>query len=157
MYNVMDVARFVVNYSIDVERPITNLKLQKILYFIQVSFIKKYGETCFAEPIVHWRHGPVVGIVYQKYRGYGISSITEQETKYISFNFDVDCMKFIMEHRKYNEYIFHPKHLILMKSIIEKYQDISPWDMAKLTQQEEPWKRTKIDDEITVDMIKQYC
>lgn len=153
----MDVARFIVNYSIDIERPVTNLKLQKLLYFIQKAFVKLYGKPCFVAPIHHWRHGSAIGIIYQKYRGYGINPIMEKETEYIEFNFDVDCMKFIMERRKYNEYIFHPKHLILIKSIIEKYQDISPWDMAKLTQQEEPWKRTKINDEITVDMIKQYC
>ena len=27
MYNVMDVARFIVNYSIDIGRPVSNLKL----------------------------------------------------------------------------------------------------------------------------------
>ena len=35
MYDVMDVARLIINYSIKIRRPVSNLKLQKLLYFVQ--------------------------------------------------------------------------------------------------------------------------
>ena len=35
MYNVLDVCRHVINYSNEKDYGISNLKLQKILYFIQ--------------------------------------------------------------------------------------------------------------------------
>lgn len=153
----MDVARFVVNYSIDIKRLVSNLKLQKLLYFIQVAFIRQYGVPCFGESIVHWRHGSVVESVYQKYKAYGADNITDKEIEYVSFDFDSETMSLVMEWKEYNENIFEPIHLRVIRSVVEQYKDVLPWDMVELTQQEEPWKRTKINDEITVDMIKQYC
>ena len=58
MDQVMDVARFIVNYSIEIRKPVSNLKLQKLLYFVQVTFLGQLGVPCYTEPVVHWRHGP---------------------------------------------------------------------------------------------------
>lgn len=157
MYDVMDVARFIVNYSIDIGRPVSNLKLQKLLYFVQVAFISRYRVPCFGEPIVHWRHGPVVESVYQKYKAYGAENITDKEMEYFSFRFDSRSMTFVTETKKYSDNIFEYGHGLLIMATIEQYKDVSPWEMVELTHQEEPWKKTDRNDEITVDMIKQHC
>lgn len=156
MYNVMDVARVIVNYSIEIGRPVSNLKLQKLLYFVQVAFINEYGVACFGEPIVHWRHGPVVESVYQKYKAYGAENIADKELEYFSFHFDSQTMSFVTERKIYNEGIFKFSHLTLIKSIVEYYKDVSPWEMVELTHKEEPWKNTDRNEEITVNMIKRY-
>lgn len=156
MYNVMDVARFIVNYSIDIGRPVSNLKLQKLLYFVQVAFINRYGEPCYEAPITHWRHGPVVESVYQKYKSYGAENIYDKELEYFSFRFDLEKMSFITERVVYSENIFEFHHAMLIKEIIEKYKEISPWDMVELTHQEEPWKMTNRNEEITLETMKQY-
>lgn len=150
----MDVARFIVNYSIEIGRPVSNLKLQKLLYFVQVAFVRQYGVPCFEEPIVHWRHGPVVESVYQKYRTYGAENITDKELAYFSIYFDPETMSFVSKRKKYSDDIFQYPHLVLIKSIIEQFQDVPPWDMVELTHQEKPWKETDKNEEITVDMIK---
>ena len=38
-YNVLDVCRHVINYSNEHDYGISNLKLQKVLYFIQAYFL----------------------------------------------------------------------------------------------------------------------
>lgn len=156
MYNVMDVARFIVNYSIDIGRPVSNLKLQKLLYFVQASFIERTGKPCFEEPIVHWRHGPVVESVYQKYKAYGAENITDKELEYLAFSFDATTMTFNASWTKYNEDIFESSHLQLIKSIVQKYKEFSPWEMVDLTHKEKAWINTSRNDEITVEMIKRY-
>lgn len=156
MYNVMDVARFVVNYSIDIGKPVSNLKLQKLLYYIQAAFIKQTGEPCYGEPIMHWRHGPVVEDVYQKYKVYGAENITDKELEYYFVYFDIDDMMFKGEWKKYDENIFSVSDLWRMKAVIDKYQETSPWEMVELTHKEEPWKKTEINCEITLDLLKQY-
>ena len=156
MYNVMDVARVIVNYSIEIGKPVSNLKLQKLLYFVQVAFIREYGEPCFEEPIVHWRHGPVVESVYQKYKSYGAENITDKELEYYSFHFNLQTMSFTTEHNVYNENIFKFRDLSLIKYIVERYKDVSPWEMVELTHKEEPWKNTERNEEITISMIKRY-
>lgn len=39
MYDAVSIARFVINYSNKQEYGISNLKLQKIMYFIQAYFL----------------------------------------------------------------------------------------------------------------------
>lgn len=156
MYNVMDVARFIVNYSIEIGRPVSNLKLQKLLYFVQITFINQLGVPCFAESITHWRHGPVVENVYQKYKSYGSDNIVDRELNYFSFEFDVSSMTFNAVQNQYNENIFEFRDIIIIKSVIEKYKDMSPWAMVDLTHEEKPWQETNRNEEITIDMIKRF-
>lgn len=126
-----------------------------IALFMEVAFIKQYEITCYEEPIVHWRHGPVVESVYQKYKAYGAENITDKELEYFSFHFNVDTRSFVVEPKNYKEDIFEHCHPMLINSIIEEYKDVSPWDMVELTHQEEPWKKTGRNEEITVNRIKQ--
>lgn len=156
MYNVMDVARVIVNYSIEIGRPVSNLKLQKLLYFVQITFLRRFGVPCFNEPLVHWRHGPVVESVYQKYKAYGAENITEKELTYFSFRFDIETMLFSTEQKVYDENIFKPDHLNTIKYVVDEYKEVSPWDMVELTHKEEPWKNTNRNEEITIDMIRRY-
>ena len=51
IYKVLDVSRHVINYSNEKEYGISNLKLQKILYFIQAFFLVSASEQCFEEKI----------------------------------------------------------------------------------------------------------
>lgn len=51
--------------------PISNLQLQKILYFIQVEFLKNFNCICFHDEIEAWMFGPVVPVVYREYQLYG--------------------------------------------------------------------------------------
>lgn len=53
-YNVLDVCRYVINYSNDKDYGISNLKLQKILYFIQAYFLISANKKCFEEKIEAW-------------------------------------------------------------------------------------------------------
>lgn len=39
---------------------ISNLKLQKLLYYTQGFHLAMTGKLLFDEPIVNWQHGPVV-------------------------------------------------------------------------------------------------
>lgn len=64
MYNVLDVCRYVINYSNDKDYDISNLKLQKLLYFIQAYFLINKNETCFNETIEAWDFGPVIPKAY---------------------------------------------------------------------------------------------
>lgn len=56
---------------------LTNLKLQKLLYFAQVEHLKKYGKPLFSDPIEAWKYGPVVKSVYDWLKHCGAYVITE--------------------------------------------------------------------------------
>jgi len=53
----------------------SNLKLQKMLYFAQAYYLAKHGRPLFKGKIEAWEYGPVVPTVYRKFRKYGSNSI----------------------------------------------------------------------------------
>ena len=50
---------------------LTNMKVNKLLYFAQGHYLKKYGKPLFDDKIEAWDHGPVIPDVYSTYKGYG--------------------------------------------------------------------------------------
>lgn len=78
-YSALAVANFIILCA---KEPVTNLKLQKMLYFAQGYFLGKLGHPLFHDSIHAWTYGPVVPSVYRcfaKYRDQPISSISPSE------------------------------------------------------------------------------
>ncbi len=71
MYNALDIARYVINYCNKKQKPISNLKLQKILYFLWIDYFKATQEYLFDNEIYAWKFGPVVPDVYYEFCAYG--------------------------------------------------------------------------------------
>lgn len=64
----MDVARRIVQLSIENNLWITNLQLQKILYFTWIDFFKAgHGRLFEDRKFEAWKYGPVVEEVYYEY------------------------------------------------------------------------------------------
>ena len=74
MYRAMDLANYIVDKCIKDNVPITNLQLQRILYFIQKDFLKR-GSPAFSDYIEAWEFGPVVPNVYFCFCGFGTMPI----------------------------------------------------------------------------------
>lgn len=60
---------------------ITNLKLQKVLYFVQAYYLSKLGRPLFSDKIEAWEYGPVVPGVYRKYKTNKSNPIIDQEDR----------------------------------------------------------------------------
>ena len=94
-YKVLDVCRHVINYSNEHDYGISNLKLQKVLYFIQAYFLtkKKDHTPCFDEKIEAWDFGPVVPEAYHEYKQYGSGDIPTIESFIMFDEDDVGILK----------------------------------------------------------------
>ena len=75
MYSAKDIATYVVWRENMCGRGVNNLRLQKLLYFIQAQFLVDTGEPCFDDEMQAWDIGPVVPSVYHEYKYFGSSSI----------------------------------------------------------------------------------
>lgn len=60
----------------------TNLRLNKLMYFAQAWSLVLLNKPLFAEPIEAWPFGPVIPSVYHKYKSYGKSQITSLDSKF---------------------------------------------------------------------------
>ena len=76
MRKAKSVANYIIAYALKIGHPISNLQLQKILYYIQVHFLKNTGVPFFKDDIEAWLIGPVIPNVYYQYAVFGPAPIT---------------------------------------------------------------------------------
>ncbi|CEN81423.1 phage-associated protein [[Clostridium] sordellii] len=154
-YNVIEVSQHIINHSIENGNPVTNLKLQKILYYVQAAFLTEFKEECFDDDFEHWRHGPVIPKVYSEYKKYMDREITDKQTEYSELYLDKD-VKFSMKNIIYSEEHFCEEDLRLIDEVVDSYSKMEPWDMVDKTHEEEPWINTNSNEIISKESIKHF-
>lgn len=76
MYSALNVAKFVINKSSQIEDySFSNLKLQNLLYIIQSYYVKQFGYPCFSDNMEAWGFGPVVPSVYKLFEFFGSGTL----------------------------------------------------------------------------------
>ena len=78
MANVLDIAELMIATAGE-ESDMTNLKLNKLLYFAQGTHLARTGRPLFEDEIIAWQLGPVVLSVYEKYKFNGKNAIPPSE------------------------------------------------------------------------------
>ncbi|MBQ7702417.1 MAG: DUF4065 domain-containing protein [Candidatus Methanomethylophilaceae archaeon] len=73
--NALDIAYHLVKKYADEGKPLTNIKLQKLLYFAWILHYNNTGERLFDNKFYAWKFGPVVEDVYYMYRTYAAMPI----------------------------------------------------------------------------------
>ncbi len=122
-YPVAQIANQLLIYSADNGGELmTNMKLQKMLYYQQGFHLAYFGTPLFDEDIEAWMYGPVVPSMYEKYKGYGRNGIEPDRT-----------MQFAFE--KKNE-------LALFNEVCKVYGAYSAIGLMNMTHDETPWKST---------------
>jgi uncharacterized phage-associated protein len=137
-YEALEVSEYILYYySQTIKDPISNLKLQKILYYVQAKFLVEKKEPCFKEDILAWQYGPVVLEVYNEYRYNSARSIMVEES-----NVNID---------------YKDKNLI--ESICKSKTGYTAFQLVDHTHEEDPWQSIydkKSDDIITEISIYNY-
>lgn len=154
MYKAIDIAVYVINYINRHECSVSNLKLQKILYYIQAAFLCDKNKECFSDTILCWRHGPVVPTVYDVFNKYGSDNIPTQNSvsKIIVQN---GKLKFVK--KPFNENIIILEDRNFMTDVIESLMCYTAWYLVERTHEEDPWKNLEYyNEEITSQSILKY-
>ena len=84
MNTAKEISNYIVSYfstiaTNSIEGDLTNLKLQKLLYYCQINSLKKYKTPLFDDVIEAWDYGPVISSVYKQYKPFG-RGILDTET-----------------------------------------------------------------------------
>lgn len=85
MYKALDIAKYVITRCTNDGCLISNLQLQKILYYLQREYLKKNGKL-FPDVIEAWQWGPVIPNVYNVYCVYGSMKIDEVHNVFLDEN-----------------------------------------------------------------------
>jgi len=142
-------ALFVAEYFLDKankkQKPITNKKLQKLVYYVQAWSMVLRKQPIFDEKIEAWVHGPAVKSVYDRYKTYGFSKISKVA--------DTAAINAIPEEVKK-----------LLDSIWSVYGELDAEYLEMLTHSEEPWRQARAglestensENEITTDSMSSF-
>ena len=130
-------AQDIANYFVELaskaeENDLTNLKLQKLLYFAQGKYLAKFKKPLFDEPIEAWELGPVVRSIYNTYKYCGPYPITVFDKNIKRANLPEDIKKFLNE-------------------IWDEYGVYSAGFLVEMTHEEDtPWAKTYSDQKDNV-------
>ena len=140
-YNALDIAKKLICLAQNDEpnggELLTNLKLQKLLYYQQGFHLAFFGTPLFDESVESWMYGPVVPCVYDEYSKYGSASLPVT-TEAITLTED--------EERLFNE-------------VFDAYREFSAIGLMNKTHSERPWLEAVPHDRGTVisqDSMKAY-
>jgi uncharacterized phage-associated protein len=76
----IEVGRYFIHLANEEKKPITNKKLQKLVYYAQAWSLVLNDKKLFREPIEAWVHGPAVRSLYVQYKDFGFNPIDEKIT-----------------------------------------------------------------------------
>jgi uncharacterized phage-associated protein len=121
MINCYDVAKYFLSLADeDAGDLISNLKLQKLVYYAQGFHLALYNTELFSEEIEAWTHGPVVPALYAAYQEYGSDAIPIPT--------DVDFRIYDSQSRE------------LLDEVYQVYGQFSAWKLRNMTRDEQPWR-----------------
>lgn len=106
MYSAAEFADYIVDKCITDGFPINNINLQKVLYCIQRTYLKKH-DLAFPEDIEMRMFGPMIPDVWYKYCSFGSNSILTRKNN--DTKLDSDTIKII-------------------DPIIESKRNLLPWE-----------------------------
>jgi uncharacterized phage-associated protein len=129
MYNINDICDYLIQkVKYDEDFPLSNLKLQKLLYYVQAWYITFNDKPLFNGKFEAWVHGPVNRIIYDRFKDkkYLYSEITKNDVLNPSFFETVD-----------GEVKNH------IDNVLEVYLKYSGLQLEELSHRELPWKNAR--------------
>lgn len=150
----IDMSRYIVNKCHSENYLISNLKLQKLLYYAQGFSLALIDKPLFDDDIEAWDFGPVVPSVYREYKVFGASEIPMIQS-YFDYNFDSNTF---LEEISFSNDIFNDYQTTIMDFIVNNYAKFSANALVTLTHKHIPWKESydRNKSVISKESIKKY-
>ncbi|NTU61210.1 MAG: SocA family protein, partial [Caldiserica bacterium] len=122
--NAKEVAKYLIKISNSSGVEITNLKLQKLLYYAQAWFVTlNGGDLLFDDPIEAWVLGPAIQSIFNAYREYKSNPI----------NIDINDGSIDLS----------ANIISFLDQVFIAYGQFSASELVQLTHDEEPWKKAR--------------
>lgn len=117
------IADYIISLSHQHGDPITNLKLQKLLYYSQAWHLALYNKPLFDADFEAWVHGPVQPQVYRKYKKYAWTPIPKNPDPN-----ELGLTSHIQKH---------------INEVMAVYGILTAWELERTTHQEMPWIKAR--------------
>ena len=135
-HNVIDIANWIVSLSEpDKGDLMSNLRLQKLLYYTQGFSLAMHNKPIFNENIEAWDYGPVIPVAYHYFKKYGSGYIPPEDVHKIDLSIEEEDLIF---------------------EVWDAYGQFSALRLVELTHNEPPWITTERGGVISHKKMKAY-
>ncbi len=113
---------FVNNADRDAGEAMTQLKLQKLVYYADAWFLANFNKPLIKEDFEAWAHGPVVRALYVKYRSHGWDALAPES--------GINVPKEVEDY---------------LEAVFDQYGQYGAKKLEKMTHSETPWMEARGD------------
>lgn len=122
MVTAYDVAKLLLRWARENGDTITNLKIQKLLYYAQAWYLVNYGRRLFDDDIEAWDFGPVIRPIYRKWKKFDSKPIQYTPNGKEGDAFEKRQFEFLVE-------------------FYRVFSNFSSTALVTMAHNEDPWKR----------------
>jgi len=115
------IADYIIQFCRDRGELITNLHLQKLVYYAQAWYLALHDKPLFDEDFQAWARGPVQPELHDRFKKFKWNPISEYPEK-------VELPKHVEEH---------------MLEVMDVYGRNTSYYLERMTQDEEPWRKAR--------------
>jgi len=133
IHDVRAIANFVLDLASQNERGITNMHINKIIFFLHADYLVTFSKPLVSAKIEAWEHGPVFRELYREFKSFGEKPITSRAKKIdpisglkqdVSYAFSTDELEFLKQNAlKYSK-------LSAAALRASSHVEGGPWDQA---------------------------
>lgn len=134
-YKAIDIANyFLAKAQQENQELLSNLKLQKLVYYAQGLHLAIYNKPLFNETIEAWQYGPVIPDLYHRYKKYGMNGIPAD--------------------KKFDTSLIDKKTKEFLDEIYQLLGQFSAFRLMELAHSDKCWIDAGINNEITLDSMR---
>jgi uncharacterized phage-associated protein len=115
----------------------SNLLLQKLVYYAQGLHLALYHAPLFPESVEAWMHGPAVPALWQKFKEFKTQALPPLEAKP-------------------SRDVFSAEQLELLNGVWVLYGQFSARKLESMTQNEAPWKDAELNNVISQESLERF-
>lgn len=117
------VANYILDFCAERNRAVTNLALQKIIYFCHVWTLIKLGRPLIKQNFEAWQRGPVLQHVYREFKDFDKQPIDKRATR-----IDRKTGKSVVA-----EYVFDDELKDLLSRVTDFYSQMRAGDLVEIS------------------------
>ncbi len=126
--DINDVCNYIIKSVLESEESLSNLKLQKLLYYVQAWHLVFENKPIFDEEFEAWVHGPVSRIIYNRFL-HNKSLYSDIEISDIPPSFSPN--RLTQDQRTH------------IDRVLQTYAKFSGSQLEEMTHREEPWIKAR--------------
>ncbi|MBP2295175.1 Panacea domain-containing protein [Azospirillum rugosum] len=132
MYDAREVANFLLDHSQSQNQSLTNMALNKIIYFAHGWYLASKGSPLIRNRFEAWQHGPVIRVIYEQFSKFGSKPIQDR-----AMSLDLETESYQITSYDISE---GDKSFII--NVFQAYSTLHAFELSNITHEKNsPWDK----------------